>query len=161
MVCCCCRRQQEKKNNNSVSQYFRDQIQSQRLAVETGFPSILVDLIVKNRRRRSKTHIGNSSVPGSSLPTPSPLELLQQSSSSLPTHLNDMVEEEICTVDKENKDGENCEGLLMAMLIGAFLVGLTLGAKQFAVGLTLSAFVLIFGEYFRKRGCYGVFDSQF
>ncbi|CAI9089587.1 OLC1v1024182C1 [Oldenlandia corymbosa var. corymbosa] len=152
-----------KKNNNNISQFFRDQIQSsQRVVVETGFPTILVDLIVKNRRRRLKRSSEievqgggklNSSVPESSLPTPSPLEL-QQRPSPPPTLLNDMVEEK---VDREIRDGENCKGLLMALLMGAFLVVLALGAKKFAVGLTLSAFVLIFVESLRKRCCFGVF----
>lgn len=99
------------------------------LVVETGFPASLVDLIIQNRQRLRRS---------------SEVSLIQDCSPSPPVS-NHVVEEE------EEEDAENCRGLLPAVLIMCVVSVLALGAKKFALGLTISAFFLIFMESMGKN----------
>lgn len=151
------------KNSSNISQFVRDHIESHRrrggpLVVETGFPTSLVDLIVKNRQRLKKSSEieiiphNSSFALGSPSPSPLPLPLPLQPPPppSSPTLSDHVLEERGDTVVEVVKEDDNCKGVLMAVLRVSFVVVLALGTKKFAVGLTMSAFFLICLEYVGK-----------
>ncbi|KAL3522889.1 hypothetical protein ACH5RR_015723 [Cinchona calisaya] len=166
----------KKGKNSKISKLVNNHLDSQRLrggslVVETGFPTSLVDLFVKNRQRLKKSSrktksdslildyplpLASSSPEIRSWASPLPLTSSREiCSSPLPSSsceicsstLNNMVEETE-DVGKEVRAGENFKGVLVAVLRMFFVVVLALGTKKFAVGLTMSAFFLFFVEYF-------------
>ncbi|KAI5679482.1 hypothetical protein M9H77_00709 [Catharanthus roseus] len=177
----------KKVTNTKISQLVSDHLESQRrrrghLVVETGFPTSLVDLFVKNRdrlkkpksskkKKKTKDIDNPSSLPSSSsFPsfrginpspftspsisrTPSLLSLASTTSfSSLPPPANNGVQE-ADGVDKEMNERPNVEGVIGAIVRMCFVVVLALGSKKFAVGLTMSAFFLFLIEYVAKYSC--------
>lgn len=148
----------KKGNSRKISKLVSDHLDSQRLrggslVVETGFPTSLVDLFVKNRRRLKKSSKlrkakSDSSILESPLPLVSPSPELH--SSPLPATLlnaNPVVEETYEVGKEELKEDESFKRVLMAVLRLSVVVVLALGTKKFAVGLTMSAFFLFFLEY--------------
>lgn len=156
----------KKVKNTKISQLVTDHLDSQRrlggppLVVETGFPTSLVDIVVRNRQRFKKSSKMRKNETNSSIltsPPPSPLsspppELSSSSSSSsspLPSTLLSTTVEETRgeSVNELKKEDENFKGVLLAVLRMSFVVVLALGTKKFALGLTMSAFFLFFVEY--------------
>lgn len=156
----------KKVKNTKISQLVTDHLDSQRrlsgppLVVETGFPTSLVDIVVRHRQRFKKSskrreNETNSSIlrcpPPSPLSSP-PLEFSSSSSSSslpLPSTLWSTTVEETGgeSVKELQKEDENFKWVLLAVLRMSLVVVLALGSKKFALGLTMSAFFLFFVEY--------------
>ncbi|CAA7054583.1 unnamed protein product [Microthlaspi erraticum] len=180
----------KKPKSGRISRFVSDLQQSPKhggsLVVETGFPTSLIDLFVKNRDRLKKNSSKRSNSKSqaqtpdhshshsnrprrrvSSPPPPLPL----QRRSSLPAKLDPAsVTEDLPTrkieesfvggLASENRhDGDDADGgngdnsggggcVLMVVVFKVFVVAvLALSTKKLAVGITLSAFALIFLEF--------------
>lgn len=164
----------KKVKKTKISQLVTDHLDSQRrlgappLVVETGFPTSLVDIVVRNRKRFKKSSKMRKNETNSSTlrsPPPSPLSSpppeLSSSSSSLasssplPSTLLSTTVEETCgeSVNELKKEDENFKAVLLAVLRMSFVVVLALGTKKFALGLTMWAFFLFFVEYVGIHVC--------
>ncbi|XP_062096771.1 uncharacterized protein LOC133802474 [Humulus lupulus] len=163
------------------------------LVVETGFPTSLIDLFVKNRDRLKKpsnskkkkkkdnkkvvSHVNDSNQVETDAPTPDPITANSESGSekcsvrgepicggveNLPSEptAEEIVESieasvpdpESATRDESRGEDEFVGGgaLLMAVLKVFLVVVLALSTKKLVVGVTLSAFLLLFLEYVGK-----------
>ncbi|KAL1205333.1 hypothetical protein V5N11_011613 [Cardamine amara subsp. amara] len=171
----------KKSRSGRISRFVSDLQQSPKhggsLVVETGFPTSLIDLFVKNRDRLKKSSSKRSSNNKAqtvlspptrrrvlSPPTPSP-HLSLERHRSLPNKLDDSsvskIEERFVAAENRHDvddDGGNHGGgggggcVLMVMVFKVFLVAvLALSTKKLAVGITLSAFTLLFLELAMAR----------
>ncbi|KAJ7947379.1 Ethylene-responsive nuclear / ethylene-regulated nuclear protein (ERT2)-like protein [Quillaja saponaria] len=179
-----------KKNKvNRISQIVADLQSPNRggsLVVETGFPTSLIDLFVKNsdRFKKPKTEkwVQVEISDPVNLTTPSPPSPPPPPPPSTPLNTNNLMvvrAEPGCTVvqssssrrpvgeDVDGGDGvedqnrvENCVGgsdasSVFVLVLKIFVVVvLALCTKKFTVGITMSAFVLLFLEYAGKRIVY-------
>lgn len=141
----------KKLKKTSISQLVKDHIHSQKpLMVETGFPSSLVDLFVKNRRKFMKTSKKKrapsvvAELPLSSLSTPpSPVCCIFEKSELKGCQEKDERFDLDEAVDKNT--------VLVALLKVFLVVFLVLGTKKLVMGITMSAFLLYFIEYSGER----------
>ncbi|KAM7500479.1 hypothetical protein LguiA_024893 [Lonicera macranthoides] len=157
-----------------ISRLVADHLQTQKrggsLVVETGFPTSLVDLFVKNRDRLKKpSKKKRPHNPAHDLAIPPTLNNLKSSSSDFSSELEksrrdaDQIggQPVVGDVDLQNSTvtGDTVmEGVgvgdanrvLVAVLKTFLLVILALGTKRFVVWITLSAFLLFFLEYVGK-----------
>ncbi|KAH7568473.1 hypothetical protein JRO89_XS06G0004200 [Xanthoceras sorbifolium] len=147
------------------------------LVVQTGFPTSLVDLFVKNRDRlkkqskkksqsqsQSQTYseieISNPILKGT--PTPTYHNLTVNSSSSRPrneitttTHVQEFtVGEEFDERGGCGGCGSNRNSILVAVLKIFVVMILALSTKRLAVGVTMSAILLLLLEYVGARGLF-------
>ncbi|CAH8275924.1 unnamed protein product [Arabidopsis lyrata] len=176
----------KKSKSSRISRFVSDLQQSPKhggsLVVETGFPTSLIDLFVKNRdrlkkqssKRNNKNNKAQTTAQTQTVPTkrrvlsPPPPPLSLQRRMSLPSKLDPaLVTEDPPLVSKieesfipENRhDGEDDGGnggnrggggggcVLMVVVFKVFMVAvLALSTKKLAVGITLSAFSLLFLE---------------
>ncbi|KFK28683.1 hypothetical protein AALP_AA7G032900 [Arabis alpina] len=170
----------KKSKSGRISRFVSDFQQSPKhggsLVVETGFPTSLIDLFVKNRDRLKKQSSKRNKTPPvqtrrrvsppPSPPPPSVAATLHRGR-SLPINLDDpssvvtdvpvKIEESVLTTEKKhNGDGGDNDGgrnggggcVLMVVAFKVFVVAvLALSTKRLAVGITLSAFSLIFLEF--------------
>ncbi|XP_057470853.1 uncharacterized protein LOC130759684 [Actinidia eriantha] len=164
-----------------ISKLVADHLQPPKhggsLVVETGFPTSLVDLFVKNRDRLKKTNSNSKKKKKKRLdpipdliPTPSPSSSALDSNSELglpsvcvlaSERGSEIVEiEERGVVEEgEGEDGgcrcevveANVNGVFVAILKMFWVLGLALGTKKFVVGITMSAFLLLSIEYAGKH----------
>ncbi|GLU17518.1 hypothetical protein SLE2022_338810 [Rubroshorea leprosula] len=140
------------------------------LVVETGFPTSLIDLFVKNRDRLKKSskrkHSRQIQTP-TSLSTPlnsSPPATPRRSCNS--DHVvEDKKVEEVVEVDDECNaggggavDGAGCDGdqsgggsVFSAVLKIGVVVALGLGSRKVAMGVMIAAFLLLYVEYVGTR----------
>ncbi|KAG8385194.1 hypothetical protein BUALT_Bualt03G0016500 [Buddleja alternifolia] len=178
----------KKVKTTRISQLVNDHLHhSQRrrdgssLVVETGFPTSLVDLFMKNREKLKKSSkkkrqtppiapvcdVDDSVIDDSSTlnvnpplisPTPS------RSSSILPLPLPCKGVNEIRDVgssdggvsvggDERGRGGINSNGVLLVILKMILVVILALGTDRLTIGITVSAFLLFFLDYAGKRVC--------
>nr|XP_016494591.1 PREDICTED: uncharacterized protein LOC107813800 [Nicotiana tabacum] len=155
------------KKGASISQMVKKHVMnSQRgagsspLMVETGFPTSLVDLVVKNRSRFKKKTKKSlsfySPVPSpSSPPPPSPITI----TSSVEGLIDDTVCPSIPEVEGEKKPNlvRMNQGLVVGVLKMFMVVVLVLGMNNLVLGITVSAFLLFFLEYLGES-LYGFFS---
>ncbi|XP_010449145.1 PREDICTED: uncharacterized protein LOC104731467 [Camelina sativa] len=167
----------KKSRSSRISRFVSDFQQSPKhggsLVVETGFPTSLIDLFVKNRdrlKKQSSKRVNNnnnkttaptrrrvSSPPHPHHPLPPSLSL--QRRMSLPLKLDPALVTEdpslvVSKIDEESFVPENKRGgggggccVLMVVVFKVFMVAvLALSTKKLAVGITLSAFALLFLE---------------
>lgn len=162
------------------SQLVADHLQSPKrggsLVVETGFPTSLIDLYVRNRGRfrksSAKKQRENDSQTSLSTSTSSSSVMLVDSnnlSSGASDNMgtDEIIEEDVVAdgmvsdgqIEIENPSksevGRSSEmaklnPVLVAALKVLFMLVLALGAKKFTVGITLSAFLLFFLESLAK-----------
>lgn len=145
------------------------------LVVETGFPTSLVDLFMKNRgklkKRRHSPRVSDgtdsiiagspASLPSPPAPLPSPIEeyisppvcssLDCPSPSRSPPRLalpNSWVPDDNCVV---SVDAKTAASFVFVKLFLVLLIAV--GTKGLTVGITISAFLLLFLEYVGKRAC--------
>lgn len=155
----------KKLKKTSISQLAKDHVRSQRiggspLMVETGFPTSLVDLFVKNRQRFTKTSKKKRSSPmvvesplrspsSQSLPLPSPLTPTLPDSYTIESSQLRGCQEKGERIDLDEVVDKN---MVLIVLFKIFLVVvLVLGTKKLVLGITMSAFLLFFFEYSGKR----------
>ncbi|KAF8413433.1 hypothetical protein HHK36_001416 [Tetracentron sinense] len=158
----------KKAKVSGISRFVSDLQSSKRggsLVVQTGFPTSLIDLIVKNRNRLKKqskkkpmessdplTPSSNSTF--SAIPViPAPdikyhrrrtgEEILPSISNEISTLVAKEVED-VVDVSVPN-------GVFMVVLKLFFMLILALGTKKLAIGITVSAFALMFLEFVGKR----------
>ena len=141
------------------------------LVVETGFPTSLIDLFVKNRDRLKTARRRRSRVSDPVPPQPAepqrrpeseqPVQAQTSSDNCSEIRSVECEEEEIGCIDggslvdsggevEERVGGPSGRGVAMAVLKMSVVVILALGAKRLAVGITMSAFFLLFLEYAAK-----------
>ncbi|CAH9107254.1 unnamed protein product [Cuscuta europaea] len=154
------------KRTAIICQMLKDQFNQRKnaaaaspLVVETGFPTSLVDLIVNHRDRFKKpspsARFNNKSSPpqpsaGDPILLPLPPSLAPPSPSETPIATSGTRENEGLAIG--GQDGEaNSNKVLSGVLSMFLLVGLALGAKKFAVGITLSAFLLVILDYLARN----------
>ena len=160
-----------KSKSGRISRFVSDLRQSPKrggsLVVETGFPTSLIDLFVKNRDRlnksSSKRNNNNNSNKAQTQTVPTRRLVSSPPPPSLPQKLDPPSEDlaaskiEECLVAAENRDdsgndhdsgnrrGGGC--VLMVVAVKIFMVAvLALSTKKLAAGITLSAFSLLFLE---------------
>ncbi|KAK4361359.1 hypothetical protein RND71_020311 [Anisodus tanguticus] len=147
----------KKLKKTSISQLVKDHVRSRTpLMVETGFPTSLVDLFVKNRQRFMKTskkkrpspivaepHLSSPS--SQSLPFPSPLAPPSPGSYTIKMCPLKGCQEKGERIDLDEAVDKNM--VLIALLKIFLVVVLVLGTKKLALGITMSAFLLFFFEY--------------
>lgn len=159
-----------------ISRLVADHLQTQKrggsLVVETGFPTSLVDLFVKNRDRLKKP--SKKKRPTAHNPThdpaiPQTLNNLKSSSTDFSSELErsrrdldqigardadppNVRQNSAVTGDTvvESVEVGDANRVLVAVLKTFLLVVLALGTKRFVVWITLSAFLLFFLEYVAK-----------
>ncbi|XP_009792727.1 uncharacterized protein LOC107816147 [Nicotiana tabacum] len=153
------------KKGASLSQMVKEHVMnSQRgagsspLMVETGFPTSLVDLVVKNRSRfkkKTKKPLSLCSpIPSPSPPPPpSPITI----TSSVEGLIDDTVSPLIPEVEKKSDLLSMNQGLVVGVLKMFMVVVLVLGMNNLVLGITVSAFLLFFLEYLGKS-LYGFFS---
>ncbi|KAA8542069.1 hypothetical protein F0562_023221 [Nyssa sinensis] len=170
-----------------VADHLHPPIRGGSLVVEIGFPTSLVDLLVKNRERLKKPskkkcceptadqvpHLplrpsDFSSPSNSSTVCPSPVVPVFELTNpkwSLPIHIgnsneinNVIVVSEVkklsVVVDRIDDVGDEVayvNGVLSTVLKMSLVVVLALATKKLTVGITMSACLLMFLEYFRKH----------
>ncbi|XP_058196450.1 uncharacterized protein LOC131312583 [Rhododendron vialii] len=168
---------------NRISKLVSDHIHSPHkrggsLVVETGFPTSLVDLFVKNRDRlkkpsKKKKKSNQESIPMPNSPSVSPVS--ENSELGLPSVRVNLASEKVNLVSSDRFGNEIVEieerglvvdgggggggggevaaanSILVAILKTFLVVILALGTKQFVVGITMSAFLLLFMEYAGKH----------
>ncbi|KAH0935293.1 uncharacterized protein LOC103861205 [Brassica rapa] len=161
-----------KSKSGRISRFVSDLRQSPKrggsLVVETGFPTSLIDLFVKNRDRLNKSsskrnNNNNNSNKAQTQTVPTRRLVSSPPPPSLPQKLDPPSEDlaaskiEECLVAAENRDdsgndhdsgnrrGGGC--VLMVVAVKIFMVAvLALSTKKLAAGITLSAFSLLFLE---------------
>ncbi|KAA8514810.1 hypothetical protein F0562_017989 [Nyssa sinensis] len=164
-----------------VADHLHPPMRGGSLVVETGFPTSLVDLFVKNRERLKKPSKKKRCEPTAdqvpSLPLrpsnsppvcPSPVVPVSELTNpkrSPPIHIvnsneinNVIVVREVnkpsVVVDRDEDVGDEVayvNGVLATVLKMSLVVVLALATKKLAVGITMSACLLIFLEYFGKH----------
>ena len=138
------------------------------LVVETGFPTSLIDLFVKNRDRLKKPRKRRSRVsdpvpqqPVEPQRRPESVQAPASSDSFSEIRSVECEEEEIDGIDggslvdgggevEESVRRPSGRGVTVAVLKMSVVVILALGTKKLAVGITMSAFLLLFLEYAAK-----------
>ncbi|XP_060191729.1 uncharacterized protein LOC132621469 [Lycium barbarum] len=147
----------KKLKKSSISQLVKDHVRSQTpLVVETGFPTSLVDLFVKNRQRFMKTSKKKrhpavvaepplSSLSSKSLPLPSPLAPPSPGGYTIKRSQLKGCQEEGERIDLDEAVDKNM--VLIALLKIFLVVLLVLGTKNLALGITMSALLLFIFEY--------------
>ncbi|XP_016443280.2 uncharacterized protein LOC107768659 [Nicotiana tabacum] len=115
------------------------------LIVETGFPTSLIDLFVKNRQRFIKP--SKKKVAKSTFSSPSSLSLHLASPMAPATYtINKGSQLKGCQEKGERFDVDTNQ-VLIALVKIFLVVVLVLGAKNFVMGITMSAILLCFLEY--------------
>ncbi|RAL50213.1 unnamed protein product [Cuscuta campestris] len=139
------------KGTARISQMVKDQFRRRKTAaspllVQTGFPTSLVDLILKNHERFNKP----SGPPIRKPPPPSGTDDPDFSPPSPPVSPPRIP---ISSTDMDGSDNPaiNSNWALSALLKIFMLVVLALGTKKFAAGITLSAFFLFFLDYLARN----------
>ncbi|KAH0698702.1 hypothetical protein KY284_012917 [Solanum tuberosum] len=169
----------KKVKKTSISQLVKDHVNSQNgshLMVETGFPTSLVDLVVKNRRRFKKS--SKKKMADDPLFDTSPSPPHPPSSVTLPSTSQFMIDDnevpplirvaevegdkpESCKMNNEKEWGNGCLSMnqgLVAVLKMFLVAGLVLGMNNLVMGVTMSAFLLFLLEYLGER-LYGFFSG--
>jgi hypothetical protein len=162
----------KKSKSSRISRFVSDFQQSPKhggsLVVETGFPTSLIDLFVKNRDRLKKqsskrNNKNNKAQTETRVLSPPPPHMSLQRRMSLPSKLDPaLVTEDSPLVRKieetsvpeiihEDDGGHRGGGgggcVLIVVVFKVFMVAvLALSTKKLAVGITLSAFALLFLE---------------
>lgn len=146
----------KKLKKTSISQLVKDHVSSKTpLMVETGFPSSLVDLFVKNHQRFMKTckkkaepHV--SSLSSKSLPLKSsPLTPPSPGCCTIERSQLKVYQEKGERIDLDEAVDKN---MVLIALVKIFLVVvLVLGTKKLVMGITMSAFLMYFFEYSGER----------
>ncbi|CAI9760057.1 unnamed protein product [Fraxinus pennsylvanica] len=139
------------------------------LLVETGFPTSLVDLFIKNREKLKKSpkkRRGKSIstqfddlAPSRSSPSPMPLPSFDPTPLASPLYSPSplaLTPESKGANSGEDvgsglKKGVNTNGIFLAVVKMLLIVVLAFGSKKFAFGFTLSAFLLFFVDYVLKH----------
>ncbi|OIT06138.1 PREDICTED: uncharacterized protein LOC109219041 [Nicotiana attenuata] len=143
----------KKVKKTSVCELVKDHIRFHRnggspLIVETGFPTSLIDLFVKNRQRFIKP--SKKKVAKSTLSSPSYLNLhlpFPMSPPSPATYtINKGSQLKGCQEKGERFDVDTNQ-VLIALVKIFLVVVLVLGAKNFVMGITMSACLFLFLEY--------------
>ncbi|KAL3616819.1 hypothetical protein CASFOL_039213 [Castilleja foliolosa] len=178
--------------NTRVSQLVKDHLhRSQKrrdgssLFVETGFPTSLVDLFIKNREKLKKPSkkkhqnpnpvviTGSTSVSPPHSPMVSPLitELPPRSQPMSPTIVfcegsseKNRILGPIVGLDERecvDESGVDANTVLLVVLKICLVVVLALGTKRLTVGITISAFVLFFLEFVGKQARRFVLKPRF
>ncbi|KAG2249137.1 hypothetical protein Bca4012_087530 [Brassica carinata] len=163
----------KKSKSGRISKFVSDLQQSPKrggsLVVETGFPTSLIHLFFKNRDRlkKSSSKRNNNNNNKAQIPTgPSHSHSTRQRVASLPPPpplpasvtedpaASKIDESFVCDggVTPENRNDGNGGGggccVLMVVAIKVFVVAvLALSTKKLAVGITISAFALLFLEF--------------
>ncbi|KAJ8546599.1 hypothetical protein K7X08_034109 [Anisodus acutangulus] len=157
----------KKVKKTSISQLVKEHVNCQSgspLMVETGFPTSLVDLVVKNRARFKKPSNKKKKPPPPPMadpPSPSPSPV------NLPS-IESMIDDEVRPLIHEGEvQGEKPKNLrmkktyeqewcnggvsmnqeLVAVLKMFLVAALVLGMNNLVLGITMSAFLLFFLEY--------------
>ncbi|MCD7465574.1 hypothetical protein HAX54_001575 [Datura stramonium] len=144
----------KKLKKTSISQLVKDHVRSQApFMVETGFPTCLVDLFVKNHQRFMKS---------SKKKRPPPV-VAEPPLSSLSSPLTP-PSPGCCIIESSQLKGFQGKGertdvdeavdknmLLIALLKIFLVVVLVLGTKKLVLGITMSTFLLFFFEYSGER----------
>ncbi|KAH0696078.1 hypothetical protein KY289_013560 [Solanum tuberosum] len=169
----------KKVKKTSISQLVKDHVNSQSgspLMLETGFPTSLVDLVVKNRRRFKKS--SKKKMADDPLFDTSPSPPHPPSSVTLPSTSQFMIDDnevpplirvaevegdkpESCKMNNEKEWGNGCLSMnqgLVAVLKMFLVAGLVLGMNNLVMGVTMSAFLLFLLEYLGER-LYGFFSG--
>lgn len=140
-----------------ISQFVTDHLNSPKrggsLVVETGFPTSLIDLFVKNKDRLKKS--SKKKHPKTKIKTKTnhdldpPLPQILPLPEDLADEIGEKNEILMGGGEKvvETQDGNR---VLLAVLKVFLVVVLALGTKRFVVGITLSAFLLFFLEHVGK-----------
>ncbi|EXB75200.1 hypothetical protein L484_025980 [Morus notabilis] len=150
------------------------------LVVETGFPTSLIDLFVKNRdrlkkpsikkkKKKKKTNQNDTNQPQNDIDdfvtsdpitanshsslddSPICVEPISEEAENLTPSESVEEEEEETEVESVTHEDQNRVVLFLAVLKIFAVVVLGLSTKKLTVGITLSAFVLLFLEYVGKR----------
>lgn len=164
------------KKANNVSSFISDLSSRRRrspLVVQTGFPTSLADIIVKNRSRLKKPS-SKKKIPITECPWPRPSQISGSAESldALELPLSDersgseigggeSQDSEVCNSDSEDlsrscSDELNNVGIpgrrwFSAVLMAFLVVILAVVTKEIAVGITAFAFVLFLLEFVVKR----------
>lgn len=171
----------KKAKNATVSSFISDLSSRGRrspLVVQTGFPTSLADIIVKNRSRlkkpSSKKKVPITECPWSPPPPPRPSQISGSAESldALELPLSDersgseigrgeSHDSEVCNPDSEDLSRSCSDELnnvsipgcrwFSAVLMAFLVVILAVVTKEIAVGITAFAFVLFFLEFVVKR----------
>ncbi|KAI3819996.1 hypothetical protein L1987_13851 [Smallanthus sonchifolius] len=157
-----------KTRRNRFSQLVADHLQSPTrggsLMVETGFPTSIIDLYVRNRGRFRKSSAKKTTSSGSFLG----LNNLSSSDSSLDLNnsssgdsdcieTDEIIEEDVVVADGEVKienhsvEMAKLNPVFVVLLKVLFMVVLVFGTKRFTIAITLLAFLLFFVELVVKR----------
>ncbi|XP_010529356.1 PREDICTED: uncharacterized protein LOC104806249 [Tarenaya hassleriana] len=152
----------KKAKSGRISRLVSDLQQSSKhggsLVVETGFPTSLIDLFVKNRDRLKK-HSSKRRQSSTVNPPPSPPPPLTRRSSFPPpaplpppvereTVASSEIEERISTENTPIGDG----ACVVMVVVKVFVVAvIALSTKKLTVGITLSAFALLLLEFAAAR----------
>lgn len=151
------------KNNNvpRISRIVADLQSPKRggsLVVETGFPTSLIDLFVKNRsrfKRRKSKRLSDPFLPPPA-PPPSPPEYLtfDDGSTTVMRLVQETTREAVAQSDRVvdgSGFGSGPEKAVFAILKILTAIVLTLSVKKLTVGITMSAFALLFLEFVGKH----------
>lgn len=148
----------KKANVNRISRFVADLQSPKRggsLVVETGFPTSLIDLFVKNQSRRKKSSKKKKrSSKVSDLAVPPSNSSIEESDNSIFLDEENIFQAYTNTssfeVDHPEvglRDPVSSRTLVLAF----FVVALALGTKKVAIGITMSAFLLLLIEYLGKN----------
>lgn len=156
----------KKVKKTSISQLVKDHVNSQSgspLIVETGFPTSIVDLVVKNRRRFKKSSEKKYSDDPLFFPSPSPSPPPPPSPQTLPSTSHFIIDA-VGQVEGDKSHspmsfheqrwgngGLSLNQGLVAVLKMSLVAGLVLGMDNLVLGVTMSAFLLFFLEYLGER----------
>ncbi|KAL2467423.1 ethylene-responsive nuclear protein/ethylene-regulated nuclear protein (ERT2) [Abeliophyllum distichum] len=171
----------KKTKSSRISQLVNDHLQKRQgdssLVVETGFPTSLVDFAIKNgdklkkqsKKKREKPPLiplenehNDPVILQSSdiLPSPSFTPSSSPSRCPLPScsllHPKTRDFDEVAVGANESGVGRRvvcANGVAVAVVKVVLVVVFALGMKKFVVGITISAFLLIFLEYVGKNAC--------
>ncbi|KAI3678195.1 hypothetical protein L6452_37480 [Arctium lappa] len=154
----------KKTRCSRFSQLVADHLQSPKhggsLVVETGFPTSLIDLYVRNRSRFRKSSTKKQTPLSSSSDSLVDLNNLSSGASDY-REIDEIIEEDVVGGNVEIHDSSIIEvessvemaklnPVLVAALKVLFFVVLILGTKRFKFGITVSAFLLFFLELVGK-----------
>jgi len=146
-------------NKNRVTRVFQivADLQSSKRAssftVQTGFPTSLIDLLIKNRTRFTKP---NSNKPSHPPPQKIPSFNDCKVDSAEPDHTESqhstqlITDDGVCRVGKSN-DGSGSKSVLVTLFMMLVVFVSIVSFDKLVVGTTVSAFVLLFLEYAMKH----------
>lgn len=147
----------KKANVNRISRFVADLQSPKRggsLVVETGFPTSLIDLFVKNQSRWKKSSKKKRSSKVSDLAVPPSNSSIEESDNSIFLDEENIFQAYTNTssfeVDHPEvglRDPVSSRTLVLAF----FVIALALGTKKVAIGITMSAFLLLLIEYLGKN----------